>query len=448
MLQSNYNLKLDTVNSNSFDLKLYSEADLDFDKYGSLSSDGVITDNLAFYYDFAVYTDINNIYSLSPTNNSFTGCTGFTLYDIGLTEVDTGYINTITGQTLFFDSGSTLILKPVTGNLRNYNISLINDRILNLNVLNLKGGFYQGFYKLFKYPLETVPNRTQYGFSFNFWLNKDNTPLTGNVLTGDSIFFFMGTRAENKFYNIFSGETGITTSSNILLSSQATGGTGDTNGIAFYYNNNYLGFKNIINRQDESGNTFNYIQSSGQTFTQDLVNGWTNICITWTRNSPLTLCEDGRTWLPHPTLITRYSGCSGITCDGKIPDTQLGILKFFINARPIFEMEIEEPIFRKLADVDKDCQQGVPYNISIGGGTQGLLESQTFNGPDLADQNLFMYNNFGGVFNGTISIASMYTYPLSVPEIIRNFIAKQTIYDRDETFGGPEIITSIDLTNI
>ena len=443
MLYDNYNLDLDNKNSNSFDLELTSEANLDFDAHGSISKNGIITDNLAFYYDFSVYNDINNIFSLSNNTNINTGCTGFTIYDIGLTEIDTGYINTITGQTLFFDSGSTLVLKPVTGSTKTYDLSLMTDNIINLNVINLQGGFYQGFYKLFCYPLEVIPNRTQAGFTINFWLNKNINPLTGNTLSGDSLFFFIGSRAENKFYNIFSGETGVTTSSGILLSSASSGMTGDTNGIGFYYNNNYLGFKNIVNRQDDSGNTFNYIVSSGQSFTQDTDNGWTNICITFTRNQNLTLCDDGRTWLPHPKLITRNSN----GCDENIPDTQLGVLKFFVNARPIFSMQIEEPIFRKL-NTDKDLQQGVSYNVSIGGGTQGLLESQTFDGPDSADQNLFMYNNFGGAFNGSISIASMYTTPLSIPEIIRNFINKQDIYKRTETFGGAKIIVSRDLTNL
>lgn len=433
----NYNLILDTDNLNTFDLTLVTDATLNLNK-GSLNHN-LRTDCLAFYYDFSIYSDINNIYSLE--NYSGATCSGITLYDIGLTGVDNGYVSNLTGETLIFTSASTLTLKPVTGNSANYNLGFSMDSNLGIQVLSLSGGFYQGFYKLAGYDYEMIPNRTPEGFTLNFWLalNDDGNSVNSG-LTSSNFYYFQGTRAENKFHNIFSGETGITTSSSITLSSQS-GGTTDINGFGLYYNYNYLGVKIIINRQDESGNTEVSIFDTGTTVTIGSANTWTNITVTFTRDQPLTLDDSCGCLIPTPIIVTEYAdGCSA-----DVPPTQSGVLKFYINGRPVFSQKIEEPIFRKLV-VDPTVQQGVPYNISIGGGTQGLFETQTFGGPDFDDQDLTMFENFGGTFNGKISIASMYTYPFSLPEIIGNFYAKRDIYKLNDTFGGPKIIINKSLT--
>ena len=60
------------------------------------------------------------------------------------------------------------------------------------------------------------------GWTATFWLNKSSTSCTGNTLNNlypdnKGFFFYMGTRAENKFWNLFSGETGYTTSSGYPL---------------------------------------------------------------------------------------------------------------------------------------------------------------------------------------------------------------------------------------
>ena len=51
----------------------------------------------------------------------------------------------------------------------------------------------------------------------------------------------------------------------------------------------------------------------------------------------------------------------------------------------------------------KGKQIGVPFNISIGGGSQGLLESMTFDGQDSEDLGLLIEQNFAGSFIGQIS---------------------------------------------
>jgi len=448
-MDNSKNLQFDFVNIYSFDLVLTDDKDLDFEK-GSLAESYLITDDLTFYYDFAEYSDVNNITSLY----NYTGRTssGFTISDLGLCGVDTGYMQNITGDTVTFTTGSTLLLKPVTGSTYNYNLSFENDTYIHKSYLSLDGGFYQGFYKLYDYPYLMLPNRTEEGFTLNFWLNPQEVSTNTNSLNSiypenKGFFFFMGSRSENKFHNIIDNETGKTTSENTLIS-PVTGDTSlistgltydtgttvnDVNGIGFFYKDNKLGYKSVIVRKDISGNTLTSIkeEETPLIFTGDTENSWINVTIIFKRNQRLTsFCAD------YIEECTSFED---------IPDTQKGKLTFLVNGRPVYKTMIEEPIFREL-ELHRSKQQGVPFNISIGGGTQGLLESITFDGVDSEDTGLFMEREFSGSFIGGISVASMYSRPLTIPEIIRNYYTFKDIYRRPENFGGSEIIINSNLT--
>jgi hypothetical protein len=104
----------------------------------------------------------------------------------------------------------------------------------------------------------------------------------------------------------------------------------------------------------------------------------------------------------------------------------------------------EEIIPREL-NTEKEKQVGVPYNISFGGGTQGLHENLIFSsctepyGPYIQDPELFPNNilsattlsglttdilleqNFGGTFMGGVSQFRMYTNPLDFSQIQHNY---------------------------
>ena len=55
-----------------------------------------------------------------------------------------------------------------------------------------------------------------------------------------------------------------------------------------------------------------------------------------------------------------------------------GTLTIFVNGRPVLtDPDFEEIIPRRL-NAEKQKQVGVPFNISWGGGTQGLIDNQTF----------------------------------------------------------------------
>ncbi len=117
----------------------------------------------------------------------------------------------------------------------------------------------------------------------------------------------------------------------------------------------------------------------------------------------------------------------------------------YVNGKlfQIFD-NVEEIIPRGLYG-PKENQIGVPFNMSWGGGTQGLHENLVFSAmpetlineyiqdPELfppnilsgtslsaLTTNILIEQNFGGSFNGGISSFSMYAKPLSVPEVQHN----------------------------
>jgi hypothetical protein len=122
-----------------------------------------------------------------------------------------------------------------------------------------------------------------------------------------------------------------------------------------------------------------------------------------------------------------------------------GRLKIYVNGKIFYTIENFSEIIPRGLNTDKEKQVGVPYNISWGGGTQGLRENLTFtscllpNGPYQQDPeclptndfagtslqgsktNILIEQNFAGTFDGAISQFRMYMTPLSAPEVKHNF---------------------------
>lgn len=76
---------------------------------------------------------------------------------------------------------------------------------------------------------------------------------------------------------------------------------------------------------------------------------------------------------------------------------------FYINGKLKFIVKnFDEFIARRLEE-HMEKQIGVPFNISLGGGSQGLIETQTFDGIDVGDLGMHIETNFSGSFYGGIS---------------------------------------------
>jgi hypothetical protein len=127
---------------------------------------------------------------------------------------------------------------------------------------------------------------------------------------------------------------------------------------------------------------------------------------------------------------------------------RMGSLKFYVNGKLFMVTENFEEIIPRLLNTPKEKQIGVGYNISIGGGTQGLHDNLTFSGGCPPNINEIVYQQdpeclttydldhteysgltthvrleeiFGGSMIGDISAFRMYTEPLNASQIKHNF---------------------------
>ena len=80
---------------------------------------------------------------------------------------------------------------------------------------------------------------------------------------------------------------------------------------------------------------------------------------------------------------------------------------------------------RELNDL-ADKQEGVPFNISVGGGTQGLSDVIYENFRDLPDTVLPLEKEFGGTFIGYFKSFKAYSCALSLSEIRNNVIFEKS----------------------
>ena len=135
---------------------------------------------------------------------------------------------------------------------------------------------------------------------------------------------------------------------------------------------------------------------------------------------------------------------------------RVGTLKIYVNGKLFIIAENFEEIIPRLLNVEKEKQQGVGYNISLGGGTQGLHDNLTFSGgcPATVDDIVYqqdpeclttndldntIYSGlttqihleeiFGGSMIGDISAFRMYTEPLDAGQIAHNYRVLQNRYN-------------------
>lgn len=597
--KTKYSIKLDY--SNNFDLTLAAdERGYDEEVVFSTSLIGINDGNrLPINIDlddtdsspqqtitFGQYLSGNTLLSknyYNPKNLSFDCYTAYTgVCDVGLVATDNGLFTEMSGQTLYYIKGvdntykfhphyrdNRFKMHPVTGRTQSpnqvfsgrpknsiYNIVSVNDAVLGY-YQELYGGFYQGFYKLHGYDYEVFPERVNKGWSAELLLKPRITelhsinPATQEYLNSiypknSGTFFFMGTRAENKYYHNASGtpssDSGYTRNTTDLscIKSCACSDTGVTNAncITIYPDSGYTTVHNTscncgcssteIVPLPETDPKFDTVSNAlSLRFSGDPLNP--NLCVKYLKitgdcvttgscsttgltfqtgytiteycSDPIyDVCnlESGDTteerWVLITAVFERYrylEDCdlenvgglndlrivttqssidkesyrlisppethSGSTPEPKIYKVEfkqrwfddlkyrLGDLKLYVNGYLFMVIEDFEEIIPRELNTEKEKQVGVPFNISLGGGTQGLHDHLIFSGCSLPDgpykqdpelfpdnilsattlsglsTNILMEQNFGGTFMGAISQFRMYVEPLNSPQVQHNF---------------------------
>lgn len=436
----------------------------------------------------------------------------------------------ILGSELIIPSTNKhFFMNMVTGYTGNFIYDIYQDIGPGKNYLRLKGGFLQGYYRLDGYNYQVLPNRYEKGYTISVSVRKDDSILVPgeNYIntkypSNKGMFLYFGTRAENKYWNQFNGNSSgdcvnsleeyctITKETDVLLEL-------DNDyivpllppAIEFKtYTNKFLIYGRGSNRRCDSGKPYDglgiytvcsfdntkevSVTVSGNTSNDNTFK--TNGFLIYGRGSKRT-CDSGRpydgfgadtvcsysgnTINPETSLdkdldvydnalgfrirddgsigyryltsekicegdktITKVKMVEGYTIPGLVPDliwtniqlkwkpfTKLdecdpkqrkGKLMVYVDCflKHTFN-DFPEFIGRRLNDL-KEKQVGVPYNISLGGGTQGLLESITLDGLDPNDTNLIIEKNFAGTFIGDIKNFKIFNDSLNWCEIKKN----------------------------
>ena len=467
----------------------------------------IIQDGLVMWFDVdnsGSTTNGETLISLTEwCDNVIEPNSGITLHNFGLTGVDNGRVSGLT-DTLFLSSGDTKVkLYPVTGETYEYPWSYEDNTLVGSGCdmgksICLNGGFYQGFFKIdFEKPspitsttittnncgdditgytttkgdpesekYDLLPTKFDKGWTMETWVLPNSCGVnTGNTLnntyTGNTgFFFYIGTRAENKFWNVFSGESGHTTYDGISLQPNIEVDEGLNGGQDWFSISNpkLLGARNSnslscccdtpTTDSTSTGGTSNFCSELGENslgfrITDDNRIGWRKItvdgdCI----NNGMVITgetiEQSYTEKPviptgnTPTLIQVVYTEDG----GQKFGLPTGSLKMFVNGRLVLNSKEFIGLQLRALNEWSEKQEGVPYNISWGGGSQGLLETKTFGGPDNEDKGLFIENNFTGTFNGKLSQLRFYKKPLNILELRNNLFFDCDKYCVTESFGG------------
>lgn len=149
---------------------------------------------------------------------------GVELEDIGLTGMDNGFIHfrkdrisneeflkLFTESKFDIESGKTnLFLTRVTGNTLEFDYPMeIKQESESDCYISFNGGFYQGFYALDGFNYTALPNGPDIEWNLCFKLRPRSDYNTNGHIINDlhpenkGIFFYIGTRAENKFWELY-----------------------------------------------------------------------------------------------------------------------------------------------------------------------------------------------------------------------------------------------------
>jgi hypothetical protein len=495
-----------------------------------------------------------------------------------LTGIDNGLVKNMSGETIEITTGlyttsadtysrykydRRMKMHPITGFTTSEN-RLWNDDSYSYNMYyatdgnpvgyfaRLNGGFFQGFYKLPGYDYQVFPQRVSLGWTAEFmlryrWTGDTSVGLNERYPDNKGTFFYMGARAENKFYHYADGEpkqdTGYTrvtsgltcmhtcgcastanTSSECLEVYQPSGGTithctcgcpcnceshakypekdplydgvsnalslrlsGDTGsprlcvktyritggceysgtcltGLTYHTGTSVTEWCSTRGIFDDcSGTTYPNVEHWVQIDAVFQRKEWFDTCDLYEKgglgllvddvyfatleNRSVTLVEPPIThdpgYIPPSTEVVTFTDMW--TEEQKY---RLGTMKFYVNGKLFLVAENFEEIIPRLLNVEKEKQIGVAYNISVGGGTQGLHDNLTFSAGCPTELSGITYQQdpecltdydlehteysglttqirleeiFGGSMIGDVSAFRMYTEPLNASQIRHNF---------------------------
>lgn len=152
---------------------------------------------------------------------------GVLLENIGFTGIDNGlitfrkdkvsnsqFLNIFTGSTYDLGDDKRFFMVPVSGNSNQYKYFYTLEDDDKGGYISLNGGFLQGFYKIQGMEYQTLPNVMENDWNFEVTLRRKNYDVHYRTINhthpdNNGIFFYIGTRAENKFWWLYKKKDNI-----------------------------------------------------------------------------------------------------------------------------------------------------------------------------------------------------------------------------------------------
>lgn len=371
-----------------------------------------------------------------------------------------------------------------------YRVVYEQDDLLYKNkTFIFNGGFLQGFYKLYGFPFQTLPRYIEN----NEWNLEFTLKPYKKQLYDEAIFFYMGTRAENKFANFYNTTSTLgeeKTSNGVLLDKDNYFEIKTNNkylpeiisGYTREYNtkegnNAYLIFSQnpkdyTVDTLEEFYNSNRYVKQN-YNVKSDLYNNAFSLFITEKGEIGykylINKCEENfeKNFISEisfkntiklnewSTINVKFMILNGSLDDCGIPfgERKMKIFIYVNGYLRLISQELPEFNFRELNDIPEK-QEMVPYNISLGGGTLGLSESKLRIGDKIINLKGYDYlsNAFNKRFFGEMKTFKFYNGPLSISDIRNNhfynkknnnIITNVIINGPVTVFRGDEFIVSV-----
>lgn len=272
-------------------------------------------------------------------------------------------------------------------NNNNLTLQLVSGDVFcnEVNVNEFKGGFYQGAFKLHDYPYDMFPTRFLNGVSFEFFITLsgescDNS-LNSYFEDNEGFILYYGLKKENPFMGV-SGD--IFSCSDVKYIDNIV----DQTQYPWEVNNSFLVY-NETNRCANENINYDYIVKYD---TEDIINNAFGIRIT--RDGVVNVryiaisgeCDTyGYGVVNHfsEEIIPLNEICQVVfnfvplkkydDCDINLPIQNMKF-EVWVNGYLKYSIIIPEIMTHEL-NMQKEFQVGLPYNLSIGGGTVGNLEN-------------------------------------------------------------------------
>ena len=412
---------------------------------------------------------------------------GTELNHIGYTGTDNGLIlfdkDTVTEEefedikknsTLVIDKDDyRLRLTPVDGNnkIYSYDYQIVVEN--KIKVAKLNGGFFQGFFQTNNgCNYKVLPSKLGDGWTMDFVLKPedyDTDPETKTLNTtypqNKGIFFYIGTRAENKWYKIYADPSNVSeinekyttkvkTDNKFITYNRTKDGlranddkSGDqTIEMAFDIRKQLDNYFVIMNRA-KGGYTAKTIKDivSEEGYDYDI------LADLFRNAMAFQVKDDGSVGYKFMVKDCESESGYAIKEEWSFPDMvrkgkwnvitvrvmpyikyandyfnysdKLDYMRlaFYVNGKLVLWSKPMPTLLLRALNDDYNKQEGVPYNISLGGGTQGLCDV-IYGLHDVPEDILFLEKEFGGSFSGQVRIFTFHSCDLNYQEIYHNYI--------------------------